>query len=174
VVVPRGIDPRSSPYRGEALPLSYGTNLVRPKGNDPFASAMSQQRSTSELRTRTPGTIRTCGCRCVKPMPWAAWRRERIGALGKIRTSTVRGLKPPPPTVGLPARTRGGHRTRTVRRLRPGLCRLGYAGEIGAPGGIRTRTCLPSEGSASCHLGYRRKNGAPRKSRTCLSALPKR
>src|SRR5262245_65948047 len=95
------------------------------------------------------------------------------GALGKIRTSTERDLKPPPPTVWLPARTRGGHRTRTFRRLGPGLCQLGYAGDW-CVGRDSNPHCLPSEGSASCHLGYRRKNGAPRKSRTCLSALPKR
>jgi hypothetical protein len=135
--------------------------MVRLAGVEPAASAMSTRRSAVELEARAPGTIRTRECRYVKPMPWATWRRERIGALGKIRTSTVRGLKPPPPTVGLPARTRGGHRTRTVRRLRPGFCRLGYAGEhkrastpvfmqttersrpfskFGASGGIRTRT----------------------------------
>src|SRR5262245_6222202 len=118
-------------------------------------------------------------------MPLATWRRERIGALGKIRTSTVRDLKPPPPTVGLPARTCGGHRTRTFRRLRPGLCRLGYADEhkrartpvfmqIGASGGIRTRTVfLLREAPPAC-WATDASNGAPRKCRTCLSALPKR
>ena len=168
-----GIEPASFGYRPKALPLSYRCEMVRPPGVDPGTFAMSTRCSPAELRTRTPGTIRTCECRCVKPMPWSAWRRERIGALGKIRTSTVRDLKPPPPTVGLPARTRGGHRTRTFRRLGPGLCQLGYAGEWCA-GRDSNPHCLPSEGSASCHLGYRRKNGAPRKSRTCLSALPKR
>jgi hypothetical protein len=130
--------------------------MVRPPGVDPGTLAMSTRRSTAELRTRTPGTIRTCECRCVKPMPWSAWRRERIGALGKIRTSTVRDLKPPPPTVGLPARTRGGNRTRTFRRLGPGLCRLGFAGNW-CVGRDSNPHCLPSEGSASCQLGYRRK-----------------
>jgi hypothetical protein len=51
-------------------------------------------------------------------------------------------LRRPPLPIGLPARTRGRLRTCTVRRLRPGLFRLGYAGEIGAPGEIRTRTAL--------------------------------
>src|ERR1700737_1665765 len=49
----------------------------------------------------------------------------------------------PPLPIGLPARTRGRLRTCTVRRLRPGLFRLGYAGEgNGAPGEIQTRTAL--------------------------------
>src|SRR5262245_896742 len=51
-------------------------------------------------------------------------------------------LRRPPLPIGLPARTRGRLRTCTVRRLRPGLFRLGYAGEFGAPGEIRTRTTL--------------------------------
>jgi hypothetical protein len=160
--------------------------MVRLAGVEPAASAMSARRSSVELEARAPGTIRTCECRCVKPTPWAAWRRERIfGALGKIRTSTVRGLKPPPATVGLPARRRGRHRTCTVQRLRPGLCRSGYAGvhkstRAYTKGRLRPSSrkqksgharlsaswcagrdsnphCLPSEGSASCQLGYRRK-----------------
>jgi hypothetical protein len=173
VVVPRGIDPRSSPYRGEALPLSYGTNLVRLAGVEPAASAMSTRRSSVELEARAPGPIRTDEMSVCKTDAFGHLAtRANWCALGKIRTSTVRGLKPPPPTVGLPARTRGGHRTRTFRRLRPGLCRLGYAGELVRREGFEP--ALSSEGSASCQLGYRRKNGAPRKSRTCLSALPKR
>ena len=39
-------------------------------------------------------------------------------------------LRRPPLPIGLPARTRGRLRTCTVRRLRPGLFRLGYAGEL--------------------------------------------
>ena len=39
-------------------------------------------------------------------------------------------LRRPPLPIGLPARTRGRLRTCTFRRLRPGLFRLGYAGEL--------------------------------------------
>src|SRR5262245_3281661 len=41
--------------------------MVRPPGADPGTFAMSARRSPAELRTRAPGTIRTCECRCVKP-----------------------------------------------------------------------------------------------------------
>ena len=67
------------------------------------------------------------GC---KPDALAAWRREhRIGAPRRTRTCNMPLLRRPPLPVGLPARTRDRLRTCTFRRLRPGLFRLGYAGE---------------------------------------------
>ena len=54
----------------------------------------------------------------------------RIGAPRRTRTCNMPLLRRPPLPIGLPARTRGRLRTCTVRRLRPGLFRLGYAGEL--------------------------------------------
>jgi hypothetical protein len=48
-------------------------------GDPAGASAMSGRRSAAELRARQNGAP-SRKCRCVKPMPWAAWRREPCGA----------------------------------------------------------------------------------------------
>jgi hypothetical protein len=88
----------------------------------------------------TDSNRRMSGCR---PDAFAAWRREHVtGAPRRTRTCNMPLLRRPPLPIGLPARTRGRLRTCTFQRLRPGLFRLGYAGEIGAPGEIRTRTTL--------------------------------
>jgi hypothetical protein len=58
LVLPHGIEPRSSGYRPGALPLSYGRG--------------------GGARSRT----RTWGCRCVRPMPWP------LGEASALRRST--------------------------------------------------------------------------------------
>ena len=100
MVLPHGIEPRSSGYRPGALPLSYGRN----------AGASSRTRTADRLhvgqvlwplsnealfgaRSRT----RTWECRCVGPMPWplgeaSAVRRVGVAAAHKQEWCTREDL----------------------------------------------------------------------------------
>ena len=65
--------------RGPRFSDSLGM-MVRPPGDDPGASAMSGRRSSAELRTHDlvlPPGFEPGKYRCVRPTPWATWRRER-------------------------------------------------------------------------------------------------
>jgi hypothetical protein len=48
-----GIEPASRGYRPRSLPLRYKrSEVVRPAGDDPAVSRMSNERSAAELKTR--------------------------------------------------------------------------------------------------------------------------
>ena len=89
-------------------------------------------------------------------MPLPLGEGSRIGAPRRARTCNMPLLRRPPLPIGLPARTRGRLRTCTVRRLRPGLFRLGYAGKEWCARRDSNSHCSRSERDASCQLGYRR------------------
>jgi hypothetical protein len=94
-----------------------------------------------------------------------AWRKatvsirsgncRKLGALRRSRTCNMPRLKRPPLPIGLPARTRGGHRTRTSRGLSPGPLPIGLRGRNWCTGRDSNPHCTPSEGVDSCRLVYR-------------------
>ena len=140
MVVPRGIDPRSSPYRGEALPLSYGTNLVRLAGVEPAASAMSTRRSSVELEARAPGPIRTDEMSVCKTdafghlatrANWCAGEDSNFHCAAFEAAASYRWA-----TSAYPRRASNPH----FPAFKAGPLPVGLRGRIGAPGGIRTRT----------------------------------
>ena len=101
MVLPRGNDPRSTGYQPVALPLSYGREMVRLERVERSASAVSEQRSAAELKTRgapeswcsmTDSNRRMSVC---KTDALAAWRMERKKWCRRQATSLhLIGFKP--------------------------------------------------------------------------------
>src|SRR5262245_45563800 len=121
---------------------------------------MSTRRSSVELEARAPGPIRTDELSVCKTdafghlatrANWCAGKDSNFHCAGFEAAASYRWA-----TSAYPRRASNPH----FRRLRPGLCRLGYAGELVRREGFEP-ALSSSEGSASCQLGYRRKMVLP-------------
>ena len=104
------------------------------------------------------------GCRCVGPMPLAAWRTER-GSGGGIRTRTVASFEEAdsadwstPPRVGTP----GAIRTRTSCGLNAVTPASWSTGAWCPPRGIEPGTCCLQGSCSAAELGGQQIDKRPR------------
>jgi hypothetical protein len=141
MMLPPGIEPRSTVYRTVALPLCYGSMAERPSFEldalrhnrvsnplQPLAACTLQNwRRGGSVDLQTFRFHRFSGP-CQGP-PWIPLRGRSFpaafGARCQIRTDPVPLLRRTPPAAGLTGRTGVGDRIRTGMRWRRGLSPLG-------------------------------------------------
>ena len=99
LVLPHGIEPRSSGYRPGALPLSYGRDAGASSRTSNRGSPACRAGALAAKLTKRVGArsrTRTWECRCVGPMPWPlgeASSARRVGVACWMHASGMTARK---------------------------------------------------------------------------------